>query len=114
MQKWSLRARFTETLEAGQVHKEPATVLNGVEYRLEACGDLGVVDAGLKVLDEEGNVIAETSGSREPVIEFGPGPWGGLEIVLEQRELQAAGTGAVAVALQYRGPVPPAGVEEAK
>jgi len=103
LQNWAVRARFTQTLEAGQIHKEPMTVLDGVKYRIDSCGDGGVVDAGLKILDENGDIVAEASGSKEPLVEFGPGDWGSLEIVLEQRQLQAKGTGAVAVAVQYQG-----------
>ncbi len=102
LQKWAVRARFTQTLEAGQIHKEPMQVLDGVAYRIESCGDGGVVDAGLTITDENGTIVAQSSGSKEPLVEFGPGDWGALEIVLEQRTLQAAGTGAVAVAVQYR------------
>ena len=77
-------------------------VLDGVAYRIDSCGDGGVIDAGLTITDENGDVVAQSSGSKEPLVEFGPGDWGALEIVLEQRVLQAAGTGAVAVAVQYR------------
>ena len=102
LQNWAVRARFTQTLEAGQIHKEPMTVLDGVKYRIESCGDSGVVDAGLKIVDGNGDVVGEASGSREPLLEFGPGDWGSLEIVLEQRALQSPGTGAVAIAVQYQ------------
>jgi hypothetical protein len=102
LKKWSVRARFTQSLEAGQVHKEPMQVLDGVAYRIDSCGDGGVIDAGLTITDENGDIVAQSSGSKEPLVEFGPGDWGALEIVLEQRVLQAAGTGAVAVAVQYR------------
>ncbi len=102
LKNWAVRTRFTATLEAGQIHKEPMTVLDRVEYRLDACGDAGVVDAGLRVVDGEGATVGEASGSREPFIEFGPGDWGELEIVIEQRALKAAGTGAIAIAVEYR------------
>lgn len=101
---WALRGADTVRVAPGEDATYALTLVQGHEYRLQVCADGAAGALGLHLVDEEGVVLAKSSGrGRELELRFSPAETGAYYVVLDVSE-PAPGVlrSAAALSVEFR------------
>lgn len=101
---WAVRTAVAAELDQGQRKVYTVTLYEGVEYRIQGCGDDGVLDVDVAIYDENGRLVKrDATKDRQPELIFRPDRSGDYFLVMYARHLAAPGTPAgIAMAVTYR------------
>lgn len=102
-QGWNLRALDAAALHQGQLYAWPLALAPGVTYRVLSCGEEGVKELDVLLVDGNGSVLARAEqGGREPSLDHTPEGPQRVHLVVRPRETGTAAALHTAIAVLYK------------
>lgn len=99
---WSVRAIQSAALTPGQLRAWPIAVAPGLSYQVLTCGEEGVLDLDVLLVDGNGNIVERASGGREPSLTHDAERASRLHLVVRPSRAQDAEPRHTAIALLFR------------